>query len=77
MVKSVATTCYNIFHEIEKMNSDLDEGGELMIRVHPDVARALRDTESSVVDEIRNLLGRDVLVKSDPAVHLEDFNIVS
>jgi ribonuclease G len=77
LVKSVATTCYNIFQEIEKMSSDLNKGEELMIRVHPDVARALRDTESSVVDEIRNLLDRDVLVKSDPAVHLEDFNIVS
>jgi len=78
MVKSIATTCHNIFHEIEKMSSGFDEeGGELMIRVHPDVARALRETESTVVDEIRNMLDREVLVKSDPAVHIEDFNIVS
>jgi Rne/Rng family ribonuclease len=77
MVKSIATTCYNIFNEIEKMSSELEEEGELMIRVHPDVARAMRETESSVIDEIRNLLDREVLVKSDPAVHIEDFNIVN
>jgi ribonuclease G len=77
MVKSIATTCHNIFHEIEKMSSDFDEKGELMIRVHPEVARALRETESAVVEEIRNMLDREVLVKSDPAVHIEDFNIVN
>jgi ribonuclease G len=77
MVKSIATTCHNIFNEIERMSGDFDEEGELMIRVHPEVARALRETESAVVDEIRSMLDREVLVKSDPAVHIEDFNIVS
>jgi Rne/Rng family ribonuclease len=77
MVKSVATTCYNIFHEVEKMKTALDDQHEIMIRVHPDVARALRDTESNVVEEIRSLLDRDVLIKSDSSLHIEHFNIVT
>ncbi|MBZ5498006.1 MAG: Rne/Rng family ribonuclease [Acidobacteriia bacterium] len=77
MVKSVATTCYNIYHELEKMKGSLEEQHEIMIRVHPDVARALRDAESNVLDEIRGLLDRDVLVKSDPSLHIEHFNIVT
>lgn len=77
MVKSVATTCYSIYHEIEKMRPYVDDHAELMIRVHPDVARALRESESIVLDEIRHLLDREVIVKSDPSLHIEHFNIVT
>lgn len=78
MVKSVATTCYTIYHEIEKMTDHLDERSDLMIRVHPDVARALRESESDVMDEIRHLLkGIDVIVKADASLHIEHFNLVN
>jgi ribonuclease G len=76
MVKSVATTCYSIYQEIEKMKDELDSE-EVMIRVHPDVARALRESESAVIDEIRHLVRGDVMVKSDPTLHIEHFNIVT
>jgi ribonuclease G len=77
MVKSIATTCYSIFHEIEKMRNTMDSRSEVMIRVHPDVARALRESEANVVEEIRHLLRRDVAIKSDPTLHIEHFNIVT
>jgi ribonuclease G len=77
MVKSIATTCYSIYHEIEKMRRYMDERSELMIRVHPDVARALRESESNVTSEIRHLLRRDVIIKADPTLHIEHYNIVT
>jgi ribonuclease G len=77
MVKSVATTCYSIYHEIEKMRDFVDERSELMVRVHPDVARALRESESIVINEIRHVLKRDIIIKADPTLHIEHFNIVT
>ena len=78
MVKSVATTCYSIYHEIEKMADHMDERSDLMIRVHPEVARALRESESDVVEEIRHLLKDiDVVIKADPSLHIEHFNLVN
>jgi len=77
MVKSVATTCYSIYHELEKMKESLREHREIMLRVSPDVAKALRDSEAGVLEEMRALLKRDVLVKSDPSLHIEHFNIVT
>jgi len=77
LVKSVATTCYGIYHEVEKMRRHLGGSREVMIRVHPDVARALRETESAVADEIYNIVGRDLVIKSDPTLHVEHFNIVT
>jgi Rne/Rng family ribonuclease len=77
MVKSIATTCYSIYNEVEKMKNDVDEQSELMVRVHPDVARALRESESIVIDEIRQVLKKEVIIKADPALHIEHFNIVT
>jgi Rne/Rng family ribonuclease len=77
MVKSIATTCYGIYHEIEKMRNYIDARSDVMIRVHPDVARALRETESDVIEEIRHILKKDVIIKSDPTLHIEHFNIVT
>jgi ribonuclease G len=77
MVKSVATTCYAIYHEIEKMRDLGDGRDEVMIRVHPDVARALRESEAAVVEEIRHLLKKDVAIKADPTLHIEHFNIIT
>jgi ribonuclease G len=59
------------------MKHNADGRLELMIRVHPDVARALRESESSVVEEIRNILKKDVVIKADPSLHVEHFNIVT
>jgi len=77
MVKSVATTCYGIYHEVEKMKSSFEGRDEIMLRVHPEVARALRESESTVVEEIRHLLKREVFIKADPSLHIEHFNIVT
>jgi ribonuclease G len=77
LVKSVATTCYTIYHEVERMKHHVDGRSELMIRVHPDVARALRESESNVMEEIRSLLKKDVVIKADPSLHVEHFNIVT
>jgi len=77
MVKSVATTCYGIYHEIEKMRSLIDDRMEITVRVHPEVAKALRETESGVINELRHILRKDIIVKSDPALHIEHFNVVT
>ncbi len=77
LVKSVATTCYSIYHEVERMRNCVDGRSEVMIRVHPDVAKALRESESAVVEEIRHLVKRDVVVKADPTLHIEHFNIIA
>ena len=73
----MATTCYTLYREMEKMKNFGDGRGEVMIRVHPDVARALRESHSVVLNEIRHLLKKEVMVKSDPSLHIEHFNIVT
>ena len=47
------------------------------VRVHPEVARALRGKEAPVLDEIKSMLHRDVDVRSDHNMYQEQFELVA
>ncbi len=74
MIKSIQTVCYEIQGEAKKMAPELD-GKEIRIRVHPEVARALKTSEQSVVNEIEAHTHKDVMIKADPSTHQDQFEI--
>ncbi|MDE2667447.1 MAG: Rne/Rng family ribonuclease [Acidobacteriota bacterium] len=74
MVKSPQTVCYEIQGEARKMASAIEDP-EITIRVHPRVAKALKTTEASVVDELESSLKKDLVIKSDPLFPQERFDI--
>ncbi|MDD5542974.1 MAG: Rne/Rng family ribonuclease [Acidobacteriia bacterium] len=74
MIKSLQTVCYEIQQEAKKMAGEL-EGREIRVRVHPEVAKALKTTEQTVVHEIEAHTRKDVIIKSDPATHQDQFEI--
>lgn len=74
MVKSPQTICYEIQGEVKKMAKTLDNK-EITIRVSPEVAKALKGSEASVIQEIETTLKKDVIIKTDPLLHPERFDI--
>ncbi len=75
MVKSAQTMCYEILAEARRVSNDLDNHNEIILRVNPEVAKAMRTTERDVFTEIEAYLGGLVTIKSDPSVHQEQFDI--
>ena len=73
-VKSVNTVCNEIFVEMRKMSKHF-EHADVMLRVHPEVAKALKATNGKWLLEMEELTKRTIIVKSDPAVHQEQFDI--
>ena len=73
-VKSVNTICNEIYVEMRKMAKHL-EHQDVMLRVHPDVAKALKTSNGKWLNEMEELTKRTIIVKSDPAVHQEQFDI--
>ena len=73
-VKSVNTVCNEILAEARKMAKGID-GNVLTLRVNPEVAKALKSREGSLVSELESLTKKDVIIKSDPNVHQERFEI--
>jgi ribonuclease E len=74
MVKSPITVCNDIYIEMRKMHKNLDRG-DVMLRVHPEVVKALKSPTSKWLQEMEEMCGRTILVKSDPALHPEQFDI--
>ena len=73
-IRSVTTVCYEILAEARKMARQL-EGDVVTLRVNPEVAKALKSREGALVSELESLTGKDIIIKSDPAVHQERFEI--
>ena len=59
--------------EARRVSKQLDDVRQTTLRVHPDVAKALRNSERSVLEEIEAYLG-NVDLNSDPAVHQAQFD---
>jgi len=45
------------------------------LRVDPEVAKVLKSNQNSYLQEVEEILGRTVLVKSDPLLHQEKFDL--
>ena len=75
LVKSPQTICYEILEQARRLfrEGEGDGSRQAMLRVSPEVARALRGPERDVMNEIEDYLGA-VDVTSDPRVHQEQFD---
>jgi Rne/Rng family ribonuclease len=73
-VKSVNTICNEILAEARKMAKGID-GAVMTLRVSPEVAKALKSREGGLVSELESLTKKDIIIKSDPNVHQERFEI--
>jgi ribonuclease G len=73
-IKSVQTVVSEILTEARKMSGSV-EGKDVMLRVHPDVAKILKSHQNKYLEELEETLRRPVLVKSDPLLHHEKFDL--
>jgi Rne/Rng family ribonuclease len=74
MVKSPATVCNEIFVELRKMKRHF-EGPDVLLRVNPETVKVLKSNNASWLNEFEELTGKNILVKSDPTLHPEQFDI--
>jgi ribonuclease G len=73
-VKSVTTVCNEIYLEMRKIAKHL-EHADVMLRVNPEVAKALKANNGRALTEMEELTKKTVIVKSDPALHQEQFDV--
>jgi len=73
-VKSLTTVANEIYVEMRKMAKHLAQE-DVMLRVHPDVAKELKANNGRLLNEMEELTKKTIIVKSDPAVHQEQFDI--
>jgi Rne/Rng family ribonuclease len=74
MVKSIPTLCYEIQTEARKMAPEVGSGS-LTLRVHPEISKALKTRESSLVEELENWTKKSIIIQADPTLHWEQYDI--
>jgi len=74
MVKSSATVCNEIYIEMRKMRKHF-ENADVMLRVNPETVKTLKANGNRWLNDFEELVGKNVLVKSDPTLHPEQFDI--
>jgi ribonuclease G len=74
MVKSPATVCNEIYIELRKMRRHF-ENPDVLVRVHPETVKALKANNARWLTDYEDLTGKNILVKSDVALHPEQFDI--
>ena len=74
MVKSIPTICYEIQTEAKKMAADLD-ALNLTLRVNPEIAKALKTRESSLIEDLEHTTRKAIVIQSDPTLHWEQYDI--
>jgi ribonuclease G len=70
----VTTVCNEIYTEMRKIAKQL-ERQDVMLRVNPEVGKALKVNNGRWLSELEELTGRSVIVKTDPTLHQEQFDI--
>lgn len=75
-LKSPSTVISEILQEAQRMQKALaSETGNVILRVNPEVARILKSNSNSFLQEIEEIAGRTVMVKSDPLLHQTKFDL--
>ena len=73
-VKSTQTVVAEILTEARKMAKTV-EGKDVVLRVHPEVAKVLKSHQNKYLEELEEVLRRPVLIKSDALLHQEKFDL--
>ncbi|MFL6428400.1 MAG: Rne/Rng family ribonuclease, partial [Acidobacteriaceae bacterium] len=74
MVKGPTTVANEIYIEMRKMQKHF-ERHDVMLRVHPEVVKTLKGNNARWLNDLEEMTGRTIIVKSDPALHPEQFDI--
>jgi ribonuclease G len=75
-IKTSFTICSEILTEVRKVSADLD-GYSLVLRVNPEIARALKDESRNILKELETAVGRPVTVRADEQLHHEQFDLMA
>ena len=75
MVKSIPTLCYEIQNEARKMAGADRDNPNLTLRVHPEIAKALKTRESMLIDELEQNSHKHIIIQSDATLHWEQYDI--
>ena len=74
-VKATNTVILEILEQAKRLAPKVKSQKDLTLRVNPDVARALKSRDNGFLQELEEIFGANVLVRSDVSLHRENFDV--
>jgi ribonuclease G len=74
-IKSPVTIAYDVLRAIKKQQANLENGKNIIVRLHPDVANFLYDEKNNSLDNLEREINHKIIIKVSEALRHEQFEI--
>lgn len=74
-IKSSVTVAYDLLRAIKKQQTNLENGKNIVVRLHPDVANFLYDEKNSSLENLEREINRRIIIKVSQELRHDQYEI--
>ena len=74
-IKSAATVAYDVLRAIKRQQGQIEDGKNIIVRLHPDVANFLYDEKNNSLENLEREIHRRIIIKASLDLHHEKYDI--
>ena len=74
-VKSPVTVAYDVLRAIKKQEMNVENGRNIIVRMHPDVANFLYDEKTNSLDSLEREINHKIIIKASQELRQEQYEI--
>ena len=74
-IKSSVTIAYDVLRAIKKQQANLQDGKNIIVRLHPDIANFLYDEKNHSLDNLEREINRKIIIKVSQELRHEQYEI--
>jgi ribonuclease G len=74
-IKSAATVAYDVLREIKRQQGQMENGKNIVVRLHPDIANFLYDEKSHSLENLEREINHRIIIKASQDLHHEKYEI--
>jgi len=74
-IKSPVTVAYDVLRAIKRHHAGMDNGRNVVVRLHPDVANFLYDEKNNSLENLEREINHRIIIKASQEMHHEKYEI--
>ena len=74
-IKSPVTVAYDVLRAIKRYHTAMDNGRNIVVRLHPDVANFLYDEKNNSLENLEREINHRIIIKASQEMHHEKYEI--
>ncbi|HZD40660.1 MAG TPA: hypothetical protein VE131_08075, partial [Terriglobales bacterium] len=74
-IKSPVTVAYDVLRAVKKQQKSLENGKNIVVRLHPDIANFLYDEKGRSLENLEREINHKIIIKVSEGMRHEQFEI--